>query len=432
MAAVMLLSCTGVALAAPASVLGNPDSWCKAHAGLLAGKKINTALIAEEFNIKELDSLQDAFIDLVDKPSSMRAYGSPKLWRSSFETVKVRGLYDAFVAFPEPAMLAVIIDMSRNAADAQEKNDARMALAFIHLMGTHLSVKPDRWNELHKQAGNDHWTALVFKARLYAYGEHGLKPDAKSALGFLLQAGSKKNEYLQSRGRYEWDKSNYEIPYNNLVVEITSSAPGKYPAFEQFNGLIAKVEAAQKQYMARWPHSRPGKLSQLANQANQESLDLGVKILSLSQSDNAGSGAVANVMSLRDSKAGERPTFAYIDPKVESMTLAMMKQSGDLNGDQKKLLEQAQQKRYLAQGVIAQASADLAAQFFGGMAGASGGIDDIFVRTFMLVPAIMQTQTALIQSCAISTKWEQAMRAKSVPVTAKAKIGIDVNTMKDE
>jgi hypothetical protein len=135
----------------------------------------------------------------------------------------------------------MIIDLSRNAGDQQEKNDARMALAFIHLMDTKISAKPDRWLELHKQAGTEHWTALVFLARMNAFGENGLKQDNKAALGYLTQAGMKKNEYLQSRGRYEWDKTNYENPYNNLAFEIVSKNPGKYPQWELLNDFFAKL-----------------------------------------------------------------------------------------------------------------------------------------------------------------------------------------------
>jgi hypothetical protein len=401
------------------STLGNPDSWCKQQTALLAGKKANTDLIKEEFKVANLESLQDEFIDRLARPSASKAFVGASYWRSSFETVKVRALYDSFLAFPEPDVLAVLIEMSRKASDQQEKNDARMALAFLHFAVPEMSVNSNRGMELFQSAGSDHWTALVFKARLNGYGEEGVKQNVQAALGYLVQAGSKKNEYMQSRGRFEWDKNNYEVPYNRLAFAITASAPGKYPAWEQFNPTLQKIDAAQANYMARWPTTRAGKFITTAMKSNDESLSLGEQVIKMSQSGNANEGALANIQSLRAAKTGDKQTFVSIDPKAEAMMLKMMRQSGDLNGEQIKLLAQAQAKRYEAQGLIAQVQMDLASQLFGGTGTNQNGEDDLFVRAGMLLPAMAQAQEALILSCVISTKWEQAMRAKNMPVVDK-------------
>jgi len=422
-ASLLLLTAIGIVTSnsaeAGSSSFGDPDSWCKQQTALLAGKKPNTALIAEEFKIANLESLQDEFIDRLARPSASKAFVGANYWRSSFETVKVRALYDSFLAFPEPDVLAILIEMSRKASDQQEKNDARMAVAFIHFAAPELSVNPNRAMELFKSAGSEHWTALVYKARLNGYGEEGVKQNIQAALGYLVQAGSKKSEYMQSRGRFEFDKNNYEVPYNRLAFAITASEPGKYPAWEQFNPTLQKIDAAQANYMARWSSTRAGKFSGNAMKSNDESLALGEQVIKMSQSGNANEGALANIQSLRAAKAGDKQTFVSVDPKADAMMLKMLKQSGELNGEQVKLLAQAQVKRYEAQGLIAQVQMDLASQLFGGTGSNQNGEDDMFVRAGMLLPAMAQAQEALIRSCVISTKWEQAMRAKNVPATDK-------------
>ncbi len=406
-----------------------PDNWCKQQMALLAGKKINTALVQEEFTIKDLDELQTAFFDRLDAESQLKAYQNPKLWQSSFETVKVRALYNAFVAFPEPDTLALIIDRSRNSGDSQEKNDARMALAFIHLMAPDLSLKKDRWVELHKLAGSEHWTSLVFKARLHAYGEGGLSQNPKAALGYLVQAGNKKVEYMQSRGRYEWDKNNYEVPYNRLAFDITRGAPGKYPAWEQLNETLSRIDQAQQQYMARWPSTRAGKLSKVAAEANNEAVNLGTQVIKLSQSGNQNEGMLQNVASLRGQKAGDKQVISHTNPKVELILLDALKQSGELNVEQKKLLDQAHQKRLVAQGFIAETQSDLAGQLFAAL-GNGGG--DAMVLAAAISPAAAEAQNALIRSCEFSRKWEQAMRVKKTNAVDKSMVKVDFAGYKDE
>ena len=99
------------------SVLGSMESWCKQQTAVLGNKKVDPALVAalikEEFNVKEMVSLQDAFIQSLNKPSESKAYVGASYWRSTFESVKVRTLYDSFLAFPEPDVLAMIIDLSK-------------------------------------------------------------------------------------------------------------------------------------------------------------------------------------------------------------------------------------------------------------------------------------------------------------------------------
>ena len=86
----------------------------------------------------------------------------------------------------------------------------------------------------------------------------------------------------------------------------------------------------------------------------------------------------------------------------------MIAKSGSVDEEQKKMLVQAQEKRLIAQGIISQSYAELMNIMMSNMSG------DI-VKMAAPLPALTQANNALIQSCIISTKWEQAMRAKDVP-----------------
>ena len=182
--------------------------------------------------------------------------------------------------------------------------------------------------------------------------------------------------------------------------------------------------------MSTFPNSQMGKWSRLATTLNKESEAIGVQVLQLSQGGNAAAGTVANIQSLLASKAGDKQTFVYVDPKVEAMTLNMIKQSSDLTGEQKKLLEQAQEKRNVALELTSKIYGGLAAEIFGGNAGANGG-GDFMVRAAAMIPAYKETQDTMIATCVINEKWEQAMRAKNVTVPDKSKAISDLNKLKD-
>jgi hypothetical protein len=62
-------------------------------------------------------------------------------------------------------------------------------------------------------------------------------------------------------------------------------------------------------------------------------------------------------------------------------------------------------------------------------------MEDVSARIAAVAPAAMKMQDTLIQSCVISSKWEQAMRAKNVNVSEKSKSSNDLiklNAIKDE
>ena len=168
--------------AAPKGGLMPSDQWCSQQVGVLGGMKVDTGLLATEFKVPELEALQDQFMAALRNDKISKTFPSARFFQASFETKKVRAIYDTFLAFPEPDTLAALIQISR-ASDQQEKADALMALAFLQLQAPNLAISPNRWREnLQGALGTEHFTSLVFKARMSAYGEYGPKNLSKTSL----------------------------------------------------------------------------------------------------------------------------------------------------------------------------------------------------------------------------------------------------------
>ena len=108
------------------------DQWCNEQAGVLARMKIDKGVIGSEFKVADLESLQDEFQKAFRRANISKTFPNAKFFQASFETAKVRAIYDNFLAFPEPDTLAALIQLSR-ANDQQERSDALMALVFLHL-----------------------------------------------------------------------------------------------------------------------------------------------------------------------------------------------------------------------------------------------------------------------------------------------------------
>ncbi len=72
------------------------------------------------------------------------------------------------------------------------------------------------------------------------------------------------------------------------------------------------------------------------------------------------------------------------------------------------MLAQAQEKRLIAQGIIHRSYGEVIQMSLAHMGGD-------FVKMAAPLPALTEANNALIQSCIILSKWEQAMRAKDVP-----------------
>ena len=384
------------------------DQWCRQQVGALGNIKVNTGVIASEFNIPELESLQDEFLKAFRNDKITKTFPNAKFFQASFETKKVRAIYDTFLAFPEPDTLAALIQISR-ATDQQESSDALMALTFLHLQAPELSVKKTRWWETYQSAvGTEHFTALVFRARLNAYGEYGNK-NLPQALGDLVSAGNLQNQYSQGDGmRKEFDSQNYQLIHTATAKDIFMNEPNM-PFRQQWEGTAKigmQIEQAQQDYARQLPNTRIGRMYAQANQINLESIQIGNDIIKTTQGGNQLMGQLDSLASLKSNAKGEKQVFEDVSPELHAAQIKMISKTATLDDRQKQMLIQAQEKRLVAQGIIAQSYGELLRTL-------TSGFGDM-VKMAAPLPALTQANNALIQSCIISSKWEQAMRAKDM------------------
>ena len=307
----------GTARAPAKGGLTPSDQWCSQQVGALGRMKIDTAVIASEFKVSELEALQDDFTAALRKDKISKTFPSARFFQASFETKKVRAIYDTFLAFPEPDTLAALIQISR-APDQQERADALMALTFLHLQAPDLSINKNRWRETYQAAlsGGEHFTATVFRARMAAYGEHGAK-NLGQALGDLVSAGGLQGKYSQGDGiRKEFDSQNYQLIHTNTAKDIFYNEPNM-PYRQQWEGpakQALQIEQAQLAYARQLPSTRIGKMYAQASQINAESVQIGNEIIKSTQGGNQlmGQLATAVVPILRRYRTGELPRAAAL------------------------------------------------------------------------------------------------------------------------
>jgi len=386
------------------------DQWCKQQAGSIAGMKIDTNIIATEFKIPDLEGLQDVFQKAFSKGKINKTFPGAKFFQASFETKKVRAIYDTFLAFPEPDTLAALIQISRS-SDEQERADALMALVFLHLQASEASISPTRWSELHQAAlKKEHYTAIEFRARINAYGELGAKNLGQS-LGDLVSAGNLKNSYAQARGmKKEFDTQNYGVIHTATAKDIFFNEPNM-PYRQNWEGpaqMAMQIEAAQKSFAEKLPSTRVGKMYAEAAKYNAESIAIGNDIIKATQGGNQLEGQLQSIKSLKASAQGEKPVFEDVSPEVQAAQIKMLAKVGTLDDTQKKMLATAQEKRMVAQNIITQSYGELLQ-----LMTANAGGD--FVQMVAPLPALTAANNNLIQSCMITAKWDQAMRAKDIP-----------------
>jgi hypothetical protein len=405
------------------------DQWCRQQVGALGNLKIDTGVIASEFKIQELEALQDEFMKAFRKDRINKTFPNAKFFQASFETKKVRAIYDTFLAFPEPETLAALIQISR-ASDQQERSDALMALTFLHLQAPELSVSKDRWwANFQAAVGTEHFTALVFRARMAAYGEYGSK-NLGQALGDLVTAGNLRSQYRQGDGlRKEFDSQNYELIHTATAKDIFFNEPNM-PYRQQWEGSAKtgmQIEQAQLAYARQLPNTRIGKMYAQASLINAESIQIGNDIIKSTQGGNQLMGQLESLASLKSNSKGEKPVFEDVSPEIQAAQIKMISKTTTLDDRQKQLLVQAQEKRLAAQGIIAQSYGEL-------LQSLTAGFGDM-VKMAAPLPALAQANNALIQSCIISSKWDQAMRAKDVAKVdmkkVEASVGQDLNKYKD-
>jgi hypothetical protein len=405
------------------------DQWCSQQVGALGQMKIDTGVIASEFKVSELEALQGDFTTALGKEKISKTFPSAKFFQASFETKKVRAIYDTFLAFPEPETLAALIQISR-APDQQERADALMALTFLHMQAPDLSISKNRWWETYQSAlGGEHFTAMVFRARMATYGEYGAK-NLGQALGDLVSAGQLRNKYKQGDGiSKEFDSQNYQEIHTATAKDIYFNEPNM-PYRQQWEGpakIGMQIEQAQLAYKEKLPSTRIGKMYAQASQINAEAVQIGNDIIKSTQGGNQLMGQLASLESLKSTKTSEKPVFKDVSPEIQAAQIKMILKSGTLDASQKQMLVQAQEKRLAAQGIISQSYGELLQTL-------TAGFGDM-VKMAAPLPALTQANNALIQSCIISSKWEQAMRAKDVAKVdmkkVEASVGQSVSQYKD-
>ncbi len=410
----------------------SPDHWCAEQSATLRGIKVDAGVIASEFNIPNLESLQDQFLQAFQRESISKTFPSARFFRASFETRRVRAIYDSFLAFPEPDTLAALIQLTRT-SDRQEAGDASMALAFLHLQAPHLSANPGKAREwIQKMWGQQHYTAQVFRARVVAYGEMGAK-NLNDATGALYTAGDLERQYRRSGDsgmRMEFDPQNYGTVRSATIRDLLQAEPNlpNRKTWEGDGQLAAQIEAAQREYMQRFPRTAMGKTYQEIRAVNYRAIELGNQLIARSQGGNQLAGQLASVESLKSGQQGERQTFVYMHPEAQANQLRMFSKVGQLDPEQRQMAAQAQELRVNAQGLLFTAATQLFAE-------SAGSFTDI-VRAAAPLEAWRTAMDGLTQSCVITTKWEQALRARDVPPVDKVKVAADVgrktSSYKDE
>ena len=386
------------------------EKWCQVTTGSLGKLKVDTSVIASEFKIVDLDSLQDDFRKVFLKSEINKTFPGVGFFRASFETERVRAIYDTFLGFPEPATLAALIQLSRS-NDPQERPDAVMALTFIHLQAQELSVNKDRWWQLFQSVKDEvHYTVLSFKARLNTYGEYGPK-NLQQALADISRAGGLQNNYSLGEGgvKKEFDTQNYQMVTQFTAFDIFRNEPNApyRRQWEPIMKIVLEIEKEQEDFAKRLPSTRVGSMYAEANKLNLESVKLGDEIIRRTQGGNQLLGALESLKSLRSTAPGDKPVFEDISADIQAEQLKMFAKLGTLDAEQKQLLIKAQERRLLAQGIIAQSYGELFRLMTSNMSS--------IPKMAAPLPALTQANNALIQSCIISSKWEQAMRARDVP-----------------
>jgi hypothetical protein len=398
------------------------DQWCAQASGALGNMKVDTALITSEFKVKELISLQDEFLLALEQKQLSKTFPNAAFFSASFETKRVRAIYDTFLAFPEPDTLAALIQISRS-KDDQDKIDGLMALVYLHLQAPALSITPNRWKELYQQAVKvPHYTSLLFKGRIATYGELGPK-DLTNAMASLNQANGLKSEYAEMpRSKREFDYQNYEIQLYSAMRDIQKD-PSLPPNLRKPDSPLGdQILQAQTNFEKQFPRMRVGKLSADAQKFNDKAESLGDSIIGKSQEGNQFEGGKASYKSLA---AEGGSTYVSVDPVHNARLLKAFGEQATFSDAQKALLKQAQEQRMAAQGLIAQAQQEIGQIM-------SNAMNAGFVQMTAPLPALKAVNNALIKSCMITSKWEQAMRSKDIPKAdpkvAESALG-DANSM---
>lgn len=406
---------------------------------------IDKRSIATEFKIPDLDQLQELFFTEFRRRNLSKTFPHADFFVFEFETPLVNTLYQSFLAFPEPETLAFIIQLSRS-KDRQFKGDALMALSFLHLQASKLSISDRRWKDLFDEALRPplkNYVAYTFAARVSLFGELGAKNSA-NADRYLMEASRHEGEVRHSAqtgesmphlaGSYAaWDNSNFAAVRQMTMKELMSVEPSiaaKYAKQKAQIQSIAKsmagldldfdrLEAEQQAYAKRFPQTRAGKMAQEIDKINQETANMGVTLIGATQGGNQAMGELKSFESLVRKEQGDRAVYVANPAERDAFIFRLAQKTNALaagKADPKsiQLLVQAQEKRYHAQTLLFAAQMEL-------LNDRSGG-------PLVKSEPMKQFQRAFVSSCQLSTKWELAMRSRDIPAVDKSKVVAEVGS----
>jgi hypothetical protein len=409
---------------------------------------IDKSSISREFKVPDLDQLQETFFAEFRRRNISKTFPHADFFVFEFETPLVNTLYQSFLAFPEPETLAFIIQLSKS-QDRQFKGDALMALSLIHLQAPKLSVSENRWRELFEEAlkpPNKNYLAYTFAARVSLYGELGSKSIA-NADRYLIEASRHESEVKESAqsgesmahlaGNYAvWDNNNFGIRQQSTMKDLMAADPAiaaryakQKAQFQSMAGLdLDRLEAQQQEYAKRFPQTRAGKMAREVEKINQETADIGIKLIGATQGGNQALGELKSFESLVRKEQGDRAVYVANQAERDAFIFRLAQKTNALaagKADPKatQLFVQAQEKRYQAQTLLFTAQMEL----LGDQSG--GGL-------LAKVEPMKQFQRAFVSSCQLSTKWELAMRSRDIPAIDKSKavaeVGSRASMYKDE
>jgi len=366
----------------------------------LRGKNVE-GLVQQEFNMPAEQLFTRFKESLKANRAISHAFPNAEFYVNEFETRRIQALYASFVAYPEPASLALIIDEATNSKDEQTKTDATVALAFIHLQIPEASRTPGRGQQLLDSLGNrDHYTYNVYRARRAAAGE-GVPKNVQMAMALLVRsdASTGGNPMVGGGGqKIEIDRWNFRATRAKTIVDNDPSRRQAYVAAEAF----------QRQNEAAIPSKPYGQLLFQARTLSESAIDQAQGIIGLSQQGVGVRATFKSMDQLMEQRKTDPTTTISPDVEADRAVAAALASAAQLSDDQKALLNEALAKRAAAVSLVAQARALVLNEALGAMGDMNKSIG--------MLPAIKLVNEAFYGSCKVYASWEQGARVSKLPV----------------
>jgi len=360
----------------------------------LRGKNVE-GLVQQEFNL----TAEQIFTRFKESQRASQnlsyAFPNAQFYVNEFETRRIQALYASFVAYPEPASLALIIDEATNSKDEQTKTDATVALAFIHLQMPQASRSPSRGQQLLDSLGNrDHYTYNVYRARRAAAGE-GVPKNVQMAMALIVRsdASTGGNPMVGGGGqKIEIDRWNFRATRASTIVDHDPSRRQAYVAAEAF----------QRQNEAAIPSKPYGQLLDQALSLSASAVDQGNAIVGLSQEQVTARASIRSINQLLEKRKTDPTTTISPDPDAEMKMAAQIAAADKLSDAQRAQLNEAMAKRAAAVSLVTQARALVLNE-------ALGALGDMN-KSIGMLPAIRLVNEAFYGSCKVYASWEQGAR----------------------